>query len=64
MGGILPILQVVLPLLGLLLNTLTKSNAPADVIAAVQEAIKQISMVHGTVVTKAQVDSLLATKEW
>lgn len=64
MGIALPILQAVMPLLSLLLNSLTKSKAPGEIIQAVQEAIKQINMVHGTVVTKAQVDALLDEKEW
>jgi hypothetical protein len=51
-------------MLGGLLSILTKSNAPAELIANVNEAIKQLSMVHGTLVTKAQVDSLLDQPKW
>ncbi len=62
--GALQILQFILPMLGGLLSILTKSNAPAELIANVNEAIKQLSMVHGTLVTKVQVDSLLDQPKW
>jgi hypothetical protein len=64
MGGILSILQIVLPLLGGVLNMLMKSNAPAEIIAGVNNAITELTKVHGTLVTKAQVDSLLDTPQW
>ncbi len=62
--GALSILQFLLPMLGGLLGILTKSNAPAEIIANVNEAIKQLTIVHGTLVTKAQIDSLLDSPKW
>ena len=47
-----------------LLALLTKSNAPAGIITSVENAIKELSAVHGTLVTKAQVDGLLDTPRW
>jgi hypothetical protein len=58
------IIQLILGLLSGLLPLLTKSNAPAEVIQDVQAAIDAISRVHGTVVNKVQVDSLLLTPKW
>jgi len=64
MAGILSILQIVLPLLGGVLQMLTKSNAPAEIIAGVNNAITELTKVQGTLVTKTQVDSLLDTPQW
>lgn len=64
MMAILTILQLVLPLLSGVLSMLTTSKAPVEVIASVQKAIEELKKVHGTVVTKVQVDSLLDTKTW
>lgn len=62
--GVLSLVQVVIAILGGLLNTLTKSNAPAEVLAGIQAAITELTKVHGTLVTKVQVDSLLDTPKW
>lgn len=62
--GVLSVIQLILGLLGGVSAVLTKNNAPAEVIAGIQTAINEISKVHGTVVTKAQVDSLLDTPQW
>ncbi len=62
--GALSILQFLLPMLGGLLGILTKSNAPAEILQNVQSAIDQLMKVHGTLVTKAQVDALLDQPKW
>lgn len=64
MLGILGIVQLVLTLLGGLIPVLTKSGAPADIIAGINNAITEITKVHGTLVTKVQVDNLLDTPKW
>lgn len=64
MFGILSIVQLSLTLLQGLLPVLTKSNAPADIISGINNAITELTKVHGTLVTKAQVDSLLDTPHW
>ena len=64
MLGILSIIQLSLTLLSGLLPALTKSGAPADIIAGINNAIAELTKVHGTLVTKAQVDNLLDTPKW
>lgn len=62
--GALALLQIILPMLSGLLGLLTKSGAPSEIINNVTSAIAQLSAVHGTLVTKAQVDSLLDNPKW
>lgn len=57
-------LTLVLSLLNGVLPILTKSGAPAEIIAGIQRAIDEITKVHGTVVTKVQVDNLLDVPKW
>lgn len=62
--GVLSVIQLILGLLSGVSAVLTKSNAPAEVIAGIQNAINEIAKVHNTVVTKTQVDSLLDNPQW
>lgn len=62
--GILSVIQLILGLLSGVSSVLTKSNAPAEIIAGIENAITEISKVHGTLVTKAQIDGLLDTPKW
>jgi len=61
---ILPIISIVLALAKGLIPMLTASNAPAEIIADAQSAVDLFTKVHGTIVTKAQVDSLLIDPKW
>lgn len=56
--------QLILTLLSGLLTALTNSNAPKHIIDGILNAIKEIDLVHGELVTKAGVDSLLDSKKW
>ena len=60
----LSIVTLVLGLLQGLIPMFTKANAPAEVIADLQAALTAIQNVHGTLVTKAQIDSLLVEPKW
>lgn len=62
--GVLGVIQLILAILSGLSSTLTKSNAPPEVIAGVEAAITELQKVHGTIVTKVQVDTLLDTPKW
>lgn len=57
-------MQLILTLLSSLLSSLLKSNAPAEIIAGVQSALNELTKVHGTLVTKVQIDSLLDEPRW
>lgn len=43
---------------------LTAANAPAEIISALQNALTELGKVHGTLVTKAQVDSVTLQFKW
>lgn len=47
-----------------LLATLTKAKAPQEIIDSIQNAINEVAKVHGTIVTKAQVDSITLDYQW
>lgn len=52
------LIQVALSLAKVVLSQATKSSLPAEVIADVQAAVDALQRVHGTSVTKEQVESL------
>lgn len=60
----LTIIQLVLTLLSGVLATAIKGNLPAEIIAGVQAAITALQNVHGTDVTKAQLEALRVEPQW
>lgn len=63
-AAVISLISLLLPLLSQLLGSLIKSKAPTEVIDSVQGAIDALSKVHGTAVTKAQLESLKVTVPW
>ena len=57
-------LQVILSLLGVVLDVATKSSAPSEITDGLRRALDEIQLVHATAVTKDQVDGLLDTPQW
>lgn len=62
--GALAIVQIIIGLAQGVLAGLTTANAPQEVIAAVQAGIESFKKVHGTLVTKAQVDASMFEYKW
>lgn len=60
----LAVIQVVLALLSGVLAAATRSNAPQQIIQGVQAAIAALQQVHGSEVTKQQLESLRVTPQW
>ena len=58
------LLQLVISLLGGILAAAVKSGLPAQVIASIQAAIGALEAVHGSDVTKAQLEGLRVTPQW
>jgi hypothetical protein len=62
--NVLNILAVVIPLLEGVLSAVTKAQLPQEVIQAVASAIAALNQVHGTEVTREQLESLRVTPQW
>jgi hypothetical protein len=60
----LTIIQLVLFLLNGVLSAAIKSGLPAEIITIIQNSITELIKVHGTEVTKGQLDSLIVDKQW
>lgn len=58
------IIDLVLSLLSTIIPQLTKSGAPAEIIADVQAALASLQKVQGTPVTYAQMESLRVSATW
>jgi hypothetical protein len=58
------IIDLVLSLLGTVLQAFIKSGAPQEIITGIQDAIASLTAVQGTPVTYAQLESLRATATW
>lgn len=62
--GWLTTVQLIIALTQGVLAGLTKANAPAEILSALQNALTELTKVHGTLVTKAQVDSYTLDYKW
>lgn len=62
--SVLAILSVVIPLLKGVLTAVTNSQLPQTVIDAIAAAIAGLESVHGSEVTKEQLESLRITPQW
>jgi hypothetical protein len=60
----LALLQIVLALLSGILAAAIKSGLPQQIIASIQNAISELEQVHGSEVTKAQLEALRVTPQW
>jgi len=58
MGGLLPLIQVLGSVAGMVLNQVVKSKLPQEVIDASIAVVTAIDQLHDTAVTKAQLESL------
>jgi hypothetical protein len=63
-GGILALIGILLPLLKGLLNTATGSGLPGEIIDAIEAAITALEKIHGTPVTREQLESLKVEVPW
>lgn len=60
----LAIISVFLPLLKAILAAATQNNLPAEIIDAISSAINALSSVHGSDVTREQLESLRVEPKW
>ena len=60
----LTIIQMVLFLLNGVLSAAIRNTLPGTIIGTIQNAIAELEKVHGTDVTKGQLDSLIVEKQW
>ncbi len=58
MGSILPIIEILLPIVNSVLNKSVTSGLPQEVITAAIAVVKAVEELHNTAVTKAQLESL------
>lgn len=62
--GTLGLIQIVIGIVQGILAGLTTANAPQETLAALGNAIAELKKVHGTLVTKAQVDAHTFEYKW
>jgi hypothetical protein len=62
--GWITIIQLVISLTEGVLGGLTKSNAPQEILDALSVALGKLQEVHGTLVTKSQVDGITLDYKW
>ena len=60
----LALIQLIVTLLSGVLAAATSNKLPQEIIAGVQAAITALESVHGSDVTKAQLESLRVTPQW
>lgn len=60
----LVLLQLAISLTQGILSGLTTAEAPQEVLDALQAALTKLNEVHGTLVTKAQVDGITLDYKW
>lgn len=58
------LLQIIISLTQGALGGLTTAKAPQEILDALQSAIASLSKVHGSLVTKAQVDAYTLEFKW
>jgi hypothetical protein len=62
--GWLTIIRLIISLTEGVLGGLTKSNAPQEILDALNVALAKLQEVHGTLVTKVQVDGITLDYKW
>lgn len=58
------LLQLAIALTQGVLSGLTASNAPKEILDALTSALASLGKVHGTLITKSQVDSVTLDYKW
>lgn len=62
--GWIQLIQLAIAITQGVLGGLTQAKAPQDILDALNSALKSLSTVHGTLVTKSQVDSVTLDFKW
>lgn len=58
------LLQIIISLTKGVLGGLTTANAPQEILDALSTALSKLQEVHGSLVTKAQVDGITLDFKW
>jgi hypothetical protein len=62
--GWISLIQLAIALTEGALNGLTKATAPQEILDALSSALASLQQVHGSLVTKAQVDGITLDFKW